>query len=92
MLCTGASECPNATWRSAAWIPLVGPWIAESLDGANGATFSAPAAVDAAIQDLGLLFAILGVAIGQDRGSVPLGDAPDAPQLSIGGSGLTLTF
>ncbi len=94
--CEGGG-CPNDTWRSVAWIPFVGPWVAESLAGANGASFTGPAIADGVFQDLGLLFMIFS-AIGQDRPvSVALGDAADAPHLALGGGpgtalGATLTF
>jgi hypothetical protein len=98
MLCE-RDGCPNATWRSVAWIPLVGPWIAESLDGAQGSSFSAPAIVDGVLQDVGLLFVIVGVLMSHER-EVPvvaLGDGPAAPRLALGGGGgtmlgATLTF
>jgi hypothetical protein len=97
MLCDRPSDCPNDAWRSVAWIPFVGPFLAETVDGAEGRTFSTPAAIDGALQDLGLLFVIISVALGQDRDSaIALGDAPDAPRLALGGhgstTGFTLTF
>ena len=99
VLCTHASACPNDEWRSIAWIPLVGPWIANGVAGANGATFTAPAIADGVIQDVGLLFVIISLIAEQDYvvPSVALGEGASAPRLALGGGagssiGATLTF
>jgi hypothetical protein len=98
MMCPGGTGCPNTTWRSAQWIPFIGPWISQGLDGADGGVATAPAIVDGVLQDLGLVAMITSVIAQEDRPvAVALGDAPDAPRMRLGGGagsavGATLTF
>jgi len=91
------TQVPTEGWRDLAWIPVVGPWLAEAMGGATDA-FGANSAVDAAFQDIGFVSFLLSFLSRQTRPtSIALGSQTEAPRLAFGGGagsviGATLAF
>jgi hypothetical protein len=85
----GHGEIPSDEWRDIAWIPFVGPWIAQGVAGTDGNGFEVGALIDAGLQDLSLLAFVSGFLFQSDRhhGQIALGDTPGAPHLALGGGG-----
>jgi hypothetical protein len=80
--CRG-SGCPDDTWAYLHWVPIIGPWLALGLG--NGRDWEPLSYVAGALQDVGLILFILGLAI-RDEWDEPVyafGDGPDAARLYL---------